>query len=268
VGLKTGIAAPMLVLGTDADRHHAVYGAVQDFAQNVQKVRALDELRDAVEDISRWLGFDRFAIVNHVDFGRVVPSVRITNYPVEMVGLLRENGLMRDPVLRASERASVGFAWDQLPSLVATREGDDEYMRECARLGMANGFTVPNNVPGEILGSAHFAVSDAAKLPRDYFAAAQSVGAFGFEAARKLVREAGITVTPEPVPLSQRQRDCLVQVARGKSDGVIAEILGLRPRTVNEYVEAAKRRYVVATRQQLVVKALFRSEISFSEVLN
>jgi hypothetical protein len=37
---------------------------------------------------------------------------------------------------------------------------------------------------------------------------------------------------------------------------------------VNEYIEAAKRRYVVATRQQLVVRALFRSEISFSEVLD
>lgn len=259
------------MLVTEADRNRAIYRAVQDFAVNAQSIGTLEDLHDAVEDISRWLGFDRFAIVNHVDFGRVVPSVKVTNYPVEMVGILRERGLMRDPVLRASERASIGFSWDQLPLLVTPREGDDEYMAECAKLGMAMGFTVPNNVPGEILGSCHFAVSDPARLPRERFAAAQTVGDFGFEAARRLAAnaaDAGQGPAPDPAPLSQRQRDCLVQVARGKSDGVIAEILGLRPRTVNEYVEAAKRRYVVATRQQLVVRALFRSEISFSEVLD
>ena len=223
----------------------------------------------AVEDISSWLGFDRFAIVNHVEFGRIVPGVRLTNYPVEFIGRLRELGLTRDPVLRASERAGIGFSWDQIPTLISLREGDYAYMREAARHGLVNGFTVPNNIPGEILGSCHFAVGSPDALPRDHFAAAQSIGAFGFEAARRLAGEAAVAgPSPDPAPLSQRQRDCLVQVARGKSDGVIAEILGLRPRTVNEYVEAAKRRYVVATRQQLVVRALFCSEISFSEVLH
>ena len=254
----------------EADRNRAIYRAVQDFAASTQSVTSMEELHDAVRDIALWLGFDWFAIVNHVDFGRVVPSIKVTNYPVEIVGMLRERGLMRDPVLRASERASIGFSWDQLHLLVSPREGDDDYMAECAKLGIAMGFTVPNNVPGEILGSCHFAVRDPARLPRDCFAAAQAVGDFGFEAARRLaaVGEGAQGPVPDPAPLSQRQRDCLVQVARGKSDGVIAEILGLRPRTVNEYVEAAKRRYVVATRQQLVVRALFRSEISFSEVLD
>lgn len=253
----------------EAEANRAVYRAVQDFAVNAQRIETIDDLRTAVADVAKWLGFDHFAIINHVDFGRVVPSIKVTNYPVEVIGMLRENGIMRDPVLRASERASIGFSWDQLPGLISRREGDDAYMQAAARLGLANGFTVPNNVPGEVLGSCHFVVSNADSLPRAHFAAAQSVGAFGFEAARRLAsRESVHGPAPDPAPLSQRQRDCLVQVARGKSDGVIAEILGLRPRTVNEYVEAAKRRYVVATRQQLVVRALFRSEISFSEVLN
>jgi len=257
------------MLSVDADRNRALFRAVQDFAASARTIDTIDGLRDAVADITGWLGFDRFAIVSHVDFGRVVPAIKLTNYPVEMVGLLRDHGLVRDPVLRASERASIGFSWDQLAMLVTPREGDEEYLAQCARLGMAAGFTVPNNVPGEILGSSNFAVGDASRLPRDSFAAAQSVGAFAFEAARRLVGRAGLEgPAPDPMPLSQRQRDCLIQVARGKSDSVIAEILGLRPRTVNEYIENAKRRYVVATRQQLVVRALFRSEISFSEVLN
>ncbi len=254
---------------SNTDRGRSVYRAVQGFAAEAHKLESMSDLSEAVGDITRWLGFDRYAIVNHVDFGRIVPGIRLTNYPLEFIGRLRELGLTRDPVLRASERAGIGFSWDQIPTLISLREGDHAYMREAEKHGLANGFTVPNNVPGEILGSCHFAVQDSAALPRTHFAAAQSVGAFGFEAARRLAGEAMAQgPTPDPVPLSQRQRDCLIQVARGKSDSVIAEILGLRPRTVNEYVEAAKRRYVVATRQQLVVRALFNSEISFSEVLH
>jgi LuxR family quorum-sensing system transcriptional regulator CciR len=71
----------------------------------------------------------------------------------------------------------------------------------------------------------------------------------------------------EPAPLSERQRQCLLFVARGKSDSVIGQLLGIKPGTVNEHIESAKRRYAVATRSQLLVKALFRSEICFSEVL-
>ncbi|TVV72675.1 helix-turn-helix transcriptional regulator [Sphingomonas solaris] len=257
----------MQTVRADADGR-TIYRAVQEFAATAHKIGSMADLSAAVADISAWLGFDRFAIVNHVDFGRIVPGIRLTNYPVEFIGRLRELGLTRDPVLRASERAGVGFSWDQIPTLISLREGDHAYMREAAKFGLVNGFTVPNNIPGEILGSCHFAVG-ADPLPRAHFAAAQSVGAFGFEAARRLAGEMTAQgPSPDPAPLSQRQRDCLIQVARGKSDGVIAEILGLRPRTVNEYVEAAKRRYVVATRQQLVVRALFSSEISFSEVLH
>ncbi len=259
----------MQAIMTESDRGKAIYQAVQGFAAAMHTIDNLADLSTAVEEISAWLGFDRFAIVNHVEFGRIVPGIRLTNYPMEFIGRLREMGLTRDPVLRASERAGVGFSWDQIPTLTPLREGDHVYMREAARFGLVNGFTVPNNVPGEALGSCHFAVNETSELPRAHFAAAQSVGAFGFEAARRLVGDSlSQGPSPDPAPLSQRQRDCLIQVARGKSDGVIAEILGLRPRTVNEYVEAAKRRYVVATRQQLVVRALFCSEISFSEILH
>lgn len=100
--------------------------------------------------------------------------------------------------------------------------------------------------------------------------AAQALGCFAFEAARRLLenkREPSESYVV-PAPLTDRQRDCVLFAAKGKSDSVIAQLLDIRPRTVNEHIEAAKRRYSVATRTQLIVRALFRSEICFSEVID
>jgi LuxR family quorum-sensing system transcriptional regulator CciR len=96
--------------------------------------------------------------------------------------------------------------------------------------------------------------------------ALQSLATYAFEAARQLARtyEGPLVAC---APLTDRQIECLLLVARGKSDTDIGQLLNLSPRTVNAYIEAAKRRYCVATRQQLLILALFNRQITFSEVL-
>jgi DNA-binding CsgD family transcriptional regulator len=72
----------------------------------------------------------------------------------------------------------------------------------------------------------------------------------------------------QPPQLTPRQRECLILSARGKSDAVIGQLLGLSPRTVNAYMEEAKRRYGVATRGQLMANALYSSEITFQDIVD
>ena len=247
----------------------ATLQAAQRFADDAQSVSSIAELERCITLASTGLGFDYFAIVHHVNFGRLTPNaIRLSNYPERFTAKIREGQFARDPVLRASERTNVGFVWSDVPQLISLSDRDRAYMRGAADLGLAEGFTVPYHIPGETLGSCHFAVNRSGTLPSDQLATAQSMGAFAFEAARRLLASDDQSTRLAPrVPLTQRQRDCLVEVARGKSDTVIAQLLGLRPRTVNEYIEGAKRRYLVATRQQLIVRALFQSDICFAEVL-
>jgi LuxR family quorum-sensing system transcriptional regulator CciR len=145
---------------------------------------------------------------------------------------------------------------------------ETEYMGHARQCGIAQGYTVPNHVPGEAFGSCNFAVGPHRPFPDRSVSAAQALGNFAFEAARRLIKQRPGEIYLQPAPLSDRQRQCLLFVARGKSDSVIADLLAIRPRTVNEHIEAAKRRYSVATRSQLLVRALFRSEICFSEVID
>jgi LuxR family quorum-sensing system transcriptional regulator CciR len=244
-------------------------GLIQDFVSTAGKATEMAELKELVGDASKALGFDYYAMVQHVRFGLPSKHVRLTNYPIEWLAYVREQTRLYDPVLRAAERASSGFKWEKLDRHVTLSRQEQEYMARAARYGLVNGYTVPNHVPGETFGSCHFVVRPDREFRDESIPAAQALGNFAFEAARRLLAERGESSEAwiQPAPLSERQRECLLFVAKGKSDSIIGQLLNIKPRTVNEHIEAAKRRYSVATRSQLLVRALFRSEICFSEVL-
>jgi LuxR family quorum-sensing system transcriptional regulator CciR len=242
---------------------------IQEFVTAAGKAGAMSELKELIEGAAGGLGFNYYAMVHHVRFGLPSRHVRLTNYPIEWLAYVREQTRLHDPVLRAAERASSGFKWDKLDSYVTVSRQEQDYMERAERYGIAKGYTVPNHVPGETFGSCHFVVRPEHSFPDENVSAAQALGNFAFEAARRLLAERGESSEAwiEPAPLSERQRECLLFVAKGKSDSIIGQLLNIKPRTVNEHIEAAKRRYSVATRSQLLVRALFRSEICFSEVL-
>ncbi|HEY0012002.1 MAG TPA: LuxR family transcriptional regulator [Allosphingosinicella sp.] len=244
--------------------------AVEEFTAAAACVPSLAALDMLLADVVARLGFDYYAVGYHiVPVGEAPAAVGLTNYPVSWRGELRP-GLAHDPVVRAAERRAAGFAWDELASIIDLTAHEKARLNRAARHGLVNGFTVPVHVPGEALGSSSFAVKGDRALPRRNFIAAQALGTFAFEAMRGLLsREPGgrlASPAPDAEPLTRRQRECLALVARGKSDSVIADILGIRPHTVTEHIEAARRRYAVATRSQLLVRALLAGDLTYGEI--
>ena len=72
----------------------------------------------------------------------------------------------------------------------------------------------------------------------------------------------------EPPRLSQRQLECIVLVARGKSDWEIGKILGISEETVKWHLKDARARYDVSKRVQLVTRTLFDGQVALTELLN
>jgi LuxR family quorum-sensing system transcriptional regulator CciR len=66
--------------------------------------------------------------------------------------------------------------------------------------------------------------------------------------------------------LTGRQRQCLVLVAKGRSDRQIGRALRISEETVHKHVEAAKKRYRVHTRIQLVVQALALRQLKLTQI--
>lgn len=244
-----------------------MFDRVKIFVDDASSAIHADELRGLIGEACRDLGFDYFALTEHADPGASgEPFIRLASYPDEWVEYFDRQQLgTSDPVHRASGLTSVGFAWSQLSSLIRLSGQDRQILDLASEQGIGNGFTVPAHVPGEVNGSCSFAMRTGSSFPDESLHAAQLVGAFAFEAARKVWRVR--PEIPDSARLTDRQRDCLLWAARGKSDWETSRILGVSPETVIQHLKQARERYGVAKRTELTIRALFDGTLSFRDVI-
>ncbi|GJE46375.1 response regulator transcription factor [Methylobacterium soli] len=67
---------------------------------------------------------------------------------------------------------------------------------------------------------------------------------------------------PSDIHLTDREREVLIWIARGKTSAEIAIILGLRERTINFHCDQAMKRLDVVNRTQAVAKAIVQGLIT------
>lgn len=240
----------------------------REFVRMVTSAKDADGLGDALSEVSGLMGFAYFALTHHVDIVREPQSaIRVTNYPTRWAEYYDANALgVSDPVHRASHVTSVGFAWADLADLIPLTPNDRRMLDLGREQGIGDGFTIPANVPGEACGSCSFANPAGRAIDPETLPLAQLVGAFAFEGARRMWSVRKLEQKSVPV-LTDRQRDCVIWVARGKSDWEIAQILGVSPETVTMHLKQARERYGVQKRTLLAIHALFDGSFSFTDVL-
>ena len=250
---------------------------VQRFIDASRQVTSPQELEQLVSDMSTEMGFDFFALIHHVDLAPMNPQlthmidgtlVAITNYPPGWVeAYVARNIVANDPVHLASHRTNVGFRWDEVSKLIEVTSAHRAITADTRKAGIEQGYTVPANVPGEANGSCSFAMRAGRRLPDENLAMAQLVGSFAFQAARSLIEKAkDMSAFTRRVPLTQRQLECIVLVARGKSDWEISRILGISEETVKTHLKQAREAYDVPKRVQAVLRAVYDGQLALSDV--
>lgn len=223
-------------------------------------------LRSLLEEVTRELGFDYFALLHHASLASTASRlIRIENYPSGWDRELAAHDLIgADPVHHASLRTNIGFAWSELPGLVAVGRRERDLFDRARRFDIGDGFTVPVNVPGEPAGSCSFAVRTGTEVPAPRLLCAEQVGAHAFRAARRIHNYPASWRCPH---LSRRERQCVRLLAAGKSDWEIAAILGISVETTHQYVKRARAAYDVVSRAQLVACSLRDAVVSFDEAI-
>ncbi|MGE4036002.1 MAG: autoinducer binding domain-containing protein [Parvularculaceae bacterium] len=246
--------------------------AVQQFIDLARALSRPADLHDLLGAIATDMGFDYFALIHHVDLSGYTASlahmengsvIALSTYPDAWIETyIADNIVANDPVLLASHRTNMGFSWSEIPDLIPVTAAHREIRERTIKAGVGDGFTVPAHVPGEANGSCNFAVATGRRLPQEHLKMAQLVGGFAFQAAREMALSAHPESKRAPIrALTQRQLECILFVARGKSDWEIGKILGISPGTVKRHVEDARAHYGVGNRIQVVMRALFEGQI-------
>ena len=156
----------------------------------------------------------------------------------------------RSQIVRQLLHTSEAYSWAE----VVARGVDDQQKRikdEAGDFGLGDGLFTPV----KWLDGSYAAVALAGPKPKldDGFVrtSAEVVSSY-FAAESRRLGDGHAAPAPR---LSGRQRECLAWVRQGKSSGVIAEILGLSVRTVDEHLAEACRKLGVRTRVQAAVEA-------------
>ncbi len=215
--------------------------------------------------------FHAYAVFQHVKHfsWKEKRSLAISNFSRSWLEHFIANRMhAHDPVFMASHKTAVGFSFDQIPSLIKLTERQRHILDAGKNAGILNGFCVPAHIPGEANGTCTFTISHG-DLPAENLPMAQLVGSFAYEAARQLLLTGEeIVERQRQKPLTLRQLECVVFVGRGKSDWEIAQILGLKEDTVTDHLNDARRRLGVSRRAELPIHALYRGDLSFSDILH
>lgn len=228
----------------------------------------MDALSFYLQAVTIELGFSYFVLAHHLHPSRWHRlAIGLHNCPEQWVTYYAERKLYRhDPILLACSRTPVGFAWDDLPELVELTPERTAVLTAFRDAGVGTGVTVPAHVPGEPSGSCSFATATDQPFTGDNIVAAQLIGAFAFQAARRIVGF-GVFRPASHRQLTPRQRDCLIWAMRGKTDWEIGQILALSPDTVRQHLDMARSRYGVTKRMQLAIRAIYLGDIGFDEAL-
>lgn len=228
-----------------------------------------DHLIEALERVTRTLGFCQFAMGHHVDLGQP-PSdaIGLSTYNAEWVDHIMERQyFFDDPVHMASMKTVVGFRWSDIPNIIRLSPRQKQILAEAVAFGLGEGFTVPIHLPGEYQGTCSFGAPSIDKLHENALPIAQLCGTFAFEAARRIMRrKSKVELAPPPV-LTPRQHEAMILMGRGKTDAEIGQLMQVSRATAHEHVEGARRAYGNAQRVYLIVRALFDGQISFSDLM-
>lgn len=237
------------------------------FAEIVRKLTSPDDLKRIVEDICREIGFRRFGFGNHYDqhLG-LQDTFFLHNYPD---GWFARYYYLNDPVVRAA-KMGVPYHWTQLPRILTLTEAEQELMGAAKAEDIWDGFTVPIDDFGGNGASFNLVtpVRRRRQLRNGDYLMATVVGRLAFEAGRNFRVRETLVADDERPRLSQRQRDCLVLAAQGKTDWEISKILGVSRETVKLHIRASRERYRANKRMSVVIRALHQGDIDLSELIH
>jgi DNA-binding CsgD family transcriptional regulator len=230
-----------------------------DAARNAGSV---EEVHGLCSELCDRAGFDFFI------YGAVLPvslvrpqTLIISGYPSDWWGHYQDRGYFTiDPVVRHTTSShTVPLVWNDIdPESNPHADLVREFMSEAADFGLVSGVSFPvHGQQGETailsLASREYHVRACARIVR-VMPIGQLLAGYIHEAALRVFCE-GKVLLHRP-DLTERERECLLWAAEGKTSWDISQILGISERTVLFHLQNAAQKLNVSNRAQAVARAV------------
>lgn len=244
----------------------AGFTSLWDFAAKLDSMTSIAEIGAAFLKETETLGFARTALLSQVD--PLKPGSRALSFERNMTAWIahysREQYHLIDPIHDVGRRRATPFFWTGPDFRQGLTAAQNRLLDELTDARLGPSVILPLKAPGVPTTCCGLCVEEGEPLDPAAVQMAHSLAVFAHASAGRLLAS---RPPRHGARLTGRERQCLVLVARGKTDWDIGELLSLSERTVHHAIERAKRRFGVSTRVQAVVCAVHDGEITTDEIV-
>lgn len=231
--------------------------------------RSAPELHTACRDVAAALGFGHYFYAIRVPVSLTEPyHFCLSGYPRDWRTRYDSRGYVRiDPIVHHAFASLLPVAWDEIdrsPPLIGA------FFDEAASFGLVHGLSAPVCGRNGDLALLSFARGPDRDIPADPVerhrlkTRVHWLASVLHESVRRVIltREGAPQVV---APLSEREKDCLMWAADGKTSAEIGRQLGITERTVLFHIESAGRKLGASGRHNILARAVALGEIELHQ---
>ena len=162
-----------------------------------------------------------------------------------------------DPLPDLALRLGRPLLWSEARVIEPPGRVQQPFYAFLVALGYREGLALPTYGPGARTGFVGLPAVRSGPIDEETIASAHAIAQMSFLRYCELID----TQAPSDVRLSERELDVVYWIAMGKSNSVIAEILGISAETVDSYVRRAFRKLGVSDRTSAVLHSVLAGHL-------
>jgi DNA-binding CsgD family transcriptional regulator len=237
--------------------------SIESFIEKTNLAKSSQDVSALFGDALRSFGYDRFCyslITAHPSLGLDAGHGVAENYPDDWMSYYKANGYERiDPVPRYGYMTSNPFTWASVTQARELRREEKRVMDEARSAGLLEGLAIPLCGHNGELAGVGMASSTGGVRPDVNLLGKLRALSYQFHLAYTELMRKDDRATPNnlgQVHLSAREKEILLWAAEGKSDAVIAEIIGVSHATIRFHMNNIFKKLQANERTLATVKAI------------
>lgn len=240
---------------------------LEQFIEDTNKASSSEEVFLLYQKALKHFGYDGICyclVTDHPEYGLKANHGAMQNYPDEWINHYANKSYKEiDPVLQHCFKTTQIFSWDRLVEVKDLADDERLLMSEAREANLLNGLAMPvHGLNGELTAIGLAGSNGPIDLNKDLLDKIRALSLqfhMAFlekEASTVGFARSDIIIGMQNISLSDREREILLWMSEGKSDSVIADLLGISYATVRYHMNNIFCKLGVNERTLAVVKAI------------